>query len=213
MRELLRKKSERAVSRVLFSRFPGSDDHLSGPSIAREHERPTRKSRTSRPYPLAGDASLCGLAPGGVFQAPGVAAGSGGLLPHRFTLSPEEGRSSFLWHCPWGRPLSRFGTALPCGARTFLPPLPGSDHLTRSELKEQFKIGNFKVYKTLRASLHFSISNHQFPIFSSIALFASASASLFCSLGIYFTSTRPIFAINSLAFWYSGLSPSFFTLY
>jgi len=46
---------------------------------------------------------------------------------------PCMGRSSFLWHCPWGRPLSRFGTALPCGARTFLPPFPGSDHLTRSD--------------------------------------------------------------------------------
>ena len=113
-------------------------EHLSGPSIARRHERPTRKSRTGRPYPLAGDASLCGLAPGGVFQAPPVARGSGGLLPHRFTLTPLAGRSSFLWHCPWGRPLSRFGTALPCGARTFLPPLPGSDHLTRSESVKTF---------------------------------------------------------------------------
>jgi len=53
---------------------------------------------------------------------------------------PCAGRSSFLWHCPWGRPLSRFGTALPCGARTFLPPFPGSDHLTRSEIKEHFKM-------------------------------------------------------------------------
>jgi len=67
------------------------DDHLSGPPVARRHERPTRKSRTGRPYPLAGDASLCGLAPGGVFQAPGFAAGPGGLLPHRFTLTLAGG--------------------------------------------------------------------------------------------------------------------------
>ena len=44
------KKSERAVSRVLFSRLPESSDHLSGPPIARRHERPTRKSRTGSPY-------------------------------------------------------------------------------------------------------------------------------------------------------------------
>jgi len=55
------------------------------------------------------------------------------------------GRSSFLWHYPWGRPLSRFGTALPCGARTFLPPLPGSNHLTRSEIKERLQKVNCKV--------------------------------------------------------------------
>jgi hypothetical protein len=35
----------------------------------------------------SGDASLCDLAPGGVFQALPVARGSGGLLPHRFTLT------------------------------------------------------------------------------------------------------------------------------
>ena len=85
------KRSERVVSRVLFSRSPESSDHLSGPSIARRHERPTRKSRTGRPYPLAGAASLCGLAPGGVFQAPPVTRECGGLLPHRFTLTPIRG--------------------------------------------------------------------------------------------------------------------------
>ncbi len=84
------KKSERAVSRVLCPGCPG-DGHLSGPSIARRHERPTRKSRTGRPYPLAGDASLCGLAPGGVFQVLPVTRESGGFLPHRFTLTPARG--------------------------------------------------------------------------------------------------------------------------
>jgi hypothetical protein len=88
---LVKKISERVISRVLSSRSPGSGGHLSGPPIARRHERPTRKSRTGRPYPPAGDASLCGLAPGGVFQAPGIAAGPGGHLPHRFTLTPVWG--------------------------------------------------------------------------------------------------------------------------
>jgi hypothetical protein len=96
---------------------------------------------------------------------------------------PCMGRSSFLWHCPWGRPLSRFGTALPCGARTFLPPLPESDHLTRSDYKRTY-----------------------------IALFARASASLFFARGRYCTSTLLIFAISSLAPACSGFSPSFFTL-
>ncbi len=57
---------------------------------------------------------------------------------------PCAGRSSFLWHCPWGRPLSRFGTALPCGARTFLPPFPGSDHLTDSDYNIKSEILNTK---------------------------------------------------------------------
>jgi hypothetical protein len=61
---------------------------------------------------------------------------------------PGTGRSSFLWHCPWGRPLSRFGTALPCGARTFLPPFPESDHLTRSEIKERLQNRNCKMQKS-----------------------------------------------------------------
>ena len=39
----------------------------------------------------SGDASLCDLAPGGVFQALPVARKSGGLLPHRFTLTPVRG--------------------------------------------------------------------------------------------------------------------------
>ena len=68
----------------------------------------------------------------------------GALVGSYPTVSPLPGPETkppaqavcFLWHFPWGRPLSRFGTALPCGARTFLPPFPGSDHLTRSEIKE-----------------------------------------------------------------------------
>ena len=66
-------------------------EHLSGPLIAQRLERSTRKSRTGRPYPLAGDASLCDLAPGGVFQAFPVAREPGGLLPHRFTLTLAGG--------------------------------------------------------------------------------------------------------------------------
>ena len=173
---IMRKRSERVVSRVLFPRLPEGGDHLSGPMIAHWHERSTRKSRTGRPYSLAGSASLCDLAPGGVFQAFPVAREPGGALTPPFHPYPC-GRSSFLWHCPWGRPLSRFGTALPCGARTFLPPFPGSDHLTRSDY-----------------------SNPDYVIFSSIALFASASASLFIARGMYCISVLLILASRPFTF-------------
>ena len=134
------KKSERVVSRVLSSRFPGSGGHLSGPSIARRHERPTRKSRTGRPY-----SRLLGR------RFPMWSCSRRGFPSTRhccqawWALTPPFhpypcGRSSFLWHYPWGRPLSRFGTALPCGARTFLPPLPESDHLTRSDYERTSEI-------------------------------------------------------------------------
>src|SRR3990172_6616370 len=147
MRNTKRKKSERVVSRVLSSRFPGSDDHLSGPSIARRHERPTRKSRTGRPYPhddVGGTLPYVALLQAGFAKHP---ASLPDLVSSYLTVSPLplSGRSSFLWHCPWGRPLSRFGTALPCGARTFLPPLPGSDHLTRSEIKELLQNANCRM--------------------------------------------------------------------
>ena len=70
-------------------------------------------------------ASLFGLAPGGVCQAPDVATGTGELLPHRFTLTLKSfvklSRAvCFLLHFPWGRPRSLLATTLPCGARTFL---------------------------------------------------------------------------------------------
>lgn len=58
--------------------------------------------------------SLFGLAPNGVCRACRVAAASGGLLPHRFTLTPPpnpQGGQKKVW-----RPSCRFG----CGAVCFL---------------------------------------------------------------------------------------------
>ena len=107
-------------------------DHLSGPLVAQRHERSTRKSRTGSPYSLAGSASLCDLAPGGVCQASPVARGPGGLLPHRFTLALAGGLlfcGTFhgVAPCPLSGP--------PCPLELGLSsPLSGSDHLTRSEL-------------------------------------------------------------------------------
>src|SRR4029077_11324183 len=61
------------------------------------------------------------LAPGGVYRAAAVTCGAGGLLHHRFTLTPAHaGAVCFLWHCPAGHPGSALPTTLPCGARTFL---------------------------------------------------------------------------------------------
>lgn len=106
-------------------------DHLSGSRIASGLERPTRKSRTGSPYSLAGSASLCGLAPGGVCQASPVTRGPGGLLPHRFTLTLAGGLlfcGTFhgVAPCPVSGP--------PCPAELGLSsPLSRSDHLTRSE--------------------------------------------------------------------------------
>src|SRR5690242_1348929 len=67
----------------------------------------------------------CDLAPGGVYRAARITPGAGGLLHHRFTLTPGPaetwpGAVCSLWHCPAGRPGSVLPTTLPCGARTFL---------------------------------------------------------------------------------------------
>jgi hypothetical protein len=104
---------------------------------------PLPAGSSSRPESSDGQPScalLFGLAPGGVCLASDVTTGTGELLPHRFTLTrhstPDRFSSGFaverssvecravcfLWHCParhrdWGLP-----SALPYGARTFLPP-------------------------------------------------------------------------------------------
>ena len=81
----------------------------------------TRRHRASNPYPTfphrgsRGIASLFGLAPGGVYRAPGVATGTGALLPHRFTLTGGTASS--------GSPIStRPRRSLFCG--TFLRVTP-----------------------------------------------------------------------------------------
>ena len=44
-------------------------------------------------HPFSGERDLFGLAPGGVYQAPLIAQGTGELLPHPFTLTPWNRRS------------------------------------------------------------------------------------------------------------------------
>ena len=80
---------------------------------------------------LPGDIGRAGrptfdLAPGGVYQAVRVTPDAGALLPHRFTLTRDSGRSRtplavcFLWHFPAGRPDWPLASTLPYGVPTFL---------------------------------------------------------------------------------------------
>jgi hypothetical protein len=104
--------------------------HPSGTAVAGSLVRSTREHRAGRPRSLAQGAagSPLDLAPGGVYRAAAVTCGAGGLLHHRFTLTPAgAGAVCFLWHCPAGHPGSALPTTLPCGARTFLTRLaPGA---------------------------------------------------------------------------------------
>jgi hypothetical protein len=104
--------------------------HPSGTAVAGSLVRSTREPRAGRPRTLAQGTvvPLLDLAPGGVYQAAAVTCGAGGLLHHRFTLTPAHaGAVCFLWHCPAGHPGSALPTTLPCGARTFLAGLaPGA---------------------------------------------------------------------------------------
>ena len=106
------------------------DGHPSGTAVAGSLVRSTREHRAGRPRSLAQGAtgSPLDLAPGGVYRAAAVTCGAGGLLHHRFTLTPADaGAVCFLWHCPAGHPGSALPTTLPCGARTFLTGLaPGA---------------------------------------------------------------------------------------
>jgi hypothetical protein len=104
--------------------------HPSGTAVADSLVRSTREHRAGRPRSLAQGAagSPLDLAPGGVYRAAAVTCGAGGLLHHRFTLTPAgAGAVCFLWHYPAGHPGSALPTTLPCGARTFLTGLaPGA---------------------------------------------------------------------------------------
>ena len=104
--------------------------HPSGTAVAGSLVRSTREHRAGRPRSLAQGTtgSPLDLAPGGVYRAAAVTCGAGGLLHHRFTLTPADaGAVCFLWHCPAGHPGSALPTTLSCGARTFLTGLsPGA---------------------------------------------------------------------------------------
>ena len=90
-------RTKQIVSRVLFRPQPvDSDDHSSGTHVTVCLKRPNPEASSEQlfshffPPGKGAIASLFGLAPGGVYQAPGVTTGTGALLPHRFTLTEEK---------------------------------------------------------------------------------------------------------------------------
>ena len=105
----------------------GGDDHSSGTHVTVCLERPNPEASGELPLPHlwstvgpSGNASLFGLAPGGVYRASNVTIGTGALLPHRFTLTRIRRaaalRAAVLPYC---RPAWRF---IFCG--TFLRVTP-----------------------------------------------------------------------------------------
>jgi hypothetical protein len=62
----------------------GGDDHSSRAAVADNLKQPNPEASGGPPS----NASLFGLAPDGVYQASGVTAGTGELLPRLFTLAP-----------------------------------------------------------------------------------------------------------------------------
>src|SRR5580765_6473572 len=90
--------------------------------------RPTRSSSDpGRVSLLTWPCSDWGLPCHACYQA------RGGLLPHRFTLTPQSGAVCFLWPYPSPRGAQALPGSLPCGARTFLsaPCIPvHRDHRT-----------------------------------------------------------------------------------
>src|SRR6266446_6612234 len=100
-------------------RFPAG----AAPRLHRDAKRPTRELLGGPPT----DAPLFGLAPCGVCRAAPVTRGTGGLLPHRFTLAGREASLPSwavcsLWHFPSRRRDWVLPSAMPCGVRTFLSP-------------------------------------------------------------------------------------------
>jgi hypothetical protein len=87
------RRASRPVGRVLSPRRSAGGGHPSGTAVAGGLVRSTREHRAGRPQPLAQaprpePRRPLDLAPGGVYQAARITPGAGGLLHHRFTLTP-----------------------------------------------------------------------------------------------------------------------------
>ena len=124
----------RETSLAEAARKPGSvpaaglpatgNDHSSRTAVTDGLKQPTRKHGRA-----VLDASLLGLAPGGVYLASGVAVGPGELLPHPFTLTrlriSSGGRTSLCGTFPGVTPAGRYpaprpvepGLSSPCRGR------------------------------------------------------------------------------------------------
>ena len=87
--------------------FPG-DGHSSGYVVTDTLKQPTRRHGRATL-----DASLFGLAPGGVYLASDVAIEPGELLPHPFTLTRQGGRTSLCGTFPGVTPAGRYPAPYP----------------------------------------------------------------------------------------------------
>jgi hypothetical protein len=119
------------------------------------------------------NALLFGLAPDGVCLAGRSPGRRWALTPPFHPYRPRRPAVSFLWHFPSGHPDWALPSVLPCGARTFLPTS------TREVERPPGRLDRLEFYRSYRRpdSALLSLS------WSSIALFASASAPRFFSRG------------------------------
>ena len=76
---------KQVISRILFLHHLSTVEAMVIPLGLRLPETSCDRPESSSGQPS--NALLFGLAPGGVCRAPGVAAETGELLPHRFTLT------------------------------------------------------------------------------------------------------------------------------
>ncbi len=82
--------------------------HSSRITVTDDLKQPTRKHGRA-----VLNASLFGLAPGGVYLASDVTAGPGELLPHPFTLTRHGGRTSLCGTIPGVTPAGRYPAPCP----------------------------------------------------------------------------------------------------
>jgi hypothetical protein len=112
------------TTRMTWPSSPGLGDHLSRRHVAAPLMRPTRRSREASRLPSLRTLRLLGLAPGEGCLATGIAAGPGGLLHRRFTLTSRDqwsGWRLFSVALSAGHPARELPGTLLYGARTFLP--------------------------------------------------------------------------------------------
>ena len=89
--------------------YPAAGDgHSSRTAVTGSLKRPTRKHGRATL-----DASLLGLAPGGVYLASDVTTGPGELLPHPFTLTRRSGRTALCGTFPGVTPAGRYPAPCP----------------------------------------------------------------------------------------------------
>ena len=118
-----------------ISRVLSLDDHLSSAYVAAGLTLEQPERGPGRPM-----AFLFALSPDGVCQAAPLPTRWCALTAQfqLFSLGASPQReSSFLWHCPSGRPARPLAGILPCGARTFLTEMPW--HLQRGRLAHSAK--------------------------------------------------------------------------